>query len=108
MWGVFTMQNFTFSLSLSPLSLSLSACLCHRLSASVVLKWRSLYKDPYGENIFERSASRPSFSSGVELTAVERDRMKAMSERITELEERLSKYEVRLEHTASCTCQGQR
>ena len=65
----------------------------------VVQKWNSLYKDPHGENVFELSASWPSFSSGVNgLRLGVHDRMKALSERISELEERLLKYEVLLTH----------
>ena len=51
--------------------LSLSLSLYVPVSNSfVVQEWRSLYKEPHDENIFEHSSSQPSFWSGIELTGI--------------------------------------
>ena len=57
----------------------------------IIIQWYSLYKDPHGENVFERSHSGPSFASGLGHT--EHD-VNVMKIKIEELEGRLGKYEV--------------
>lgn len=87
--GVITLDNFR-NADAAVFSLGLIVVSTIVLLLLFIPKWYNLYKDPHGENVFERSHSGPSFASGLGHT--EHD-LNVMKIRIEELEGRLGKYE---------------